>query len=75
MNVDAAGDVYHRYHAGFVVDSVDDPVGTATRKHVVHRRKQPLPDPVRPALGAGDERAGSRRNGFRETLAQCTADG
>ena len=42
IDVVAVGHVYYRRHAGRVVDSVDDPVSTATRaKPVVHRGKQP----------------------------------
>jgi hypothetical protein len=77
IDVAAVGDVYYRHHASLVIDSVDEPVGTTTRaKPVVHRREQPLPDPVRvQQQRARDELAGSRRNSFRETLAQCAADG
>ena len=47
LDVAAVGYVYHGHHMGLVVDSVDDPVGAPARAEpVVHRRKQPLPDPV-----------------------------
>jgi len=67
VDVAAVGDVYHRYNASLVVDSVDDPVCTTARATpVVHRRKQPLPDPVGvQQQRAGDELAGSGRDGFR----------
>ncbi len=77
IHIAAVGDVYHRYHASLVIDSVDDPVSTTTRaKPVVNWRKQPFPDPVGDQQQrAGDELVGSSCNGFRQTLAQCMADG
>ena len=76
IDIAAVGDVYHRHHAGLVIDSVDDPVGTATcAKPVVHRGKQPLPDPVRvQQQRAGDELVGGRRDGFQQTLAKIWLD-
>ena len=73
----AVDGVYYRHHTVLVVDPINYPVGaTAGAEPVIHWREQPFADPV--GIGkqrACDELIRSRCNGFRQGLAQSSADG
>jgi hypothetical protein len=77
VDIAAMGDVYYRHHTVFVVDPVNYPVGaTAGAEPVIHWREQPFADPA--GIGkqrARDELICSRCHGFRQGLAQSSADG
>jgi len=77
VDIAAMGDVYYRHHTVLVVDPINYPVGaTAGAEPVIHWREQPFADPV--GIGkqrACDELIRSRCNGFRQGLAQSSADG
>ena len=77
VDIAAMGGVYYRHHTVLVVDPINYPVGaTAGAEPVIHWREQPFADPV--GIGkqrACDELIRSRCNGFRQGLAQSSADG
>jgi len=76
VGIAAVGDIYYGHHPRLIIDPADHPVGAAaSAEPVVHRREQPLADPV--GIGkqrACDELIRSRCNGFRPGLAQGAAD-
>jgi hypothetical protein len=75
VDITTVVNVHHCHDPVLVIDSVDDPVGTAPcAESVVHRREKPLTDPVRLAQeSAGDEFVGCCGNRLRHNLTQGTA--